>query len=125
MKGRPPGKSGGPARGGKPGGTTKPGGRSGAPGRARGGAKAASARKKDGDKPFKPATRPAAKPRTKAPVAKAAAPAPAVVAKPNPAKGVSLDVRQYRVQADDDGIRLDRWFQRHLPDVGFNIVSRW
>jgi 23S rRNA pseudouridine955/2504/2580 synthase len=38
---------------------------------------------------------------------------------------VSLDVRQFRVAADDDGIRLDRWFQRHLPDVGFNIVSRW
>ncbi len=26
---------------------------------------------------------------------------------------------------DDDGIRLDRWFQRHLPDSSFNIVSRW
>ena len=128
MKGRPPGKSGGPARGGKPGGSSaKPGGRSGAPGRARGGAKAASARKQDGDRPFKPGIKSGAKPRTKAPVAKAAAPAPApaVAAKPNPAKGVSLDVRQYRVQADDDGIRLDRWFQRHLPDVGFNIVSRW
>ncbi|RVT43885.1 RluA family pseudouridine synthase [Sphingobium algorifonticola] len=43
---------------------------------------------------------------------------------PKPA-GVTLDVRQFRVAADDDGIRLDRWFQRHLPDVGFNIVSRW
>ena len=35
------------------------------------------------------------------------------------------EVRTYTVAADDDGIRLDRWFQRHLPDVGFNIVSRW
>ncbi len=26
---------------------------------------------------------------------------------------------------DDDGIRLDRWFQRHVPDVSFNVVSRW
>ncbi|MBC7522515.1 MAG: RNA pseudouridine synthase, partial [Sandarakinorhabdus sp.] len=26
---------------------------------------------------------------------------------------------------DDDGIRLDRWFQRHVPDTSFNIVSRW
>ncbi|MBK5265010.1 MAG: RluA family pseudouridine synthase [Alphaproteobacteria bacterium] len=35
------------------------------------------------------------------------------------------DVRQFRVQADDDGIRLDRWFKRHLPDIAFNLVSRW
>lgn len=34
-------------------------------------------------------------------------------------------MRQFRVGADDDGIRLDRWFQRHLPDVTFNLVSRW
>ncbi|MFZ4688222.1 MAG: RluA family pseudouridine synthase [Polymorphobacter sp.] len=26
---------------------------------------------------------------------------------------------------DDDGIRLDRWFQRHVPETSFNIVSRW
>ena len=37
----------------------------------------------------------------------------------------SSDVRQYIVQADDDGIRLDRWFKRHLPDTSFNTVSRW
>ena len=125
MKGRPPGKSGGPARGGKPGGSSaKPGGRSGAPGRARGGAKAASARKQDGDRPFKPGAKSVGKPRTKAPVAKAAAPAPAVAAKPNPAKGVSLDVRQYRVQADDDGIRLDRWFKTHFPGLGFGHLQK-
>lgn len=35
------------------------------------------------------------------------------------------EVRQFSVGADDDGIRLDRWFQRHLPDANFNIVSRW
>lgn len=34
-------------------------------------------------------------------------------------------VRQFTVGADDDGIRLDRWFKRHLPDTSFNIVSRW
>ena len=107
MKGRPPGKSSGPSRGGKPGG--------GAPGRARGGAKAARARKPD-------AAKSPAKPAAKAAPAKAAATAPAKAAAP---KGVSLDVRQFRVGADDDGIRLDRWFQRHLPDIGFNSVSRW
>ena len=35
------------------------------------------------------------------------------------------DARTYTVQEDDDGIRLDRWFKRHMPDVSFNIVSRW
>ena len=35
------------------------------------------------------------------------------------------DVRQFTVAADDDGIRLDRWFKRHLPEASFNIVSRW
>ncbi|MDB5721248.1 MAG: RluA family pseudouridine synthase [Alphaproteobacteria bacterium] len=34
-------------------------------------------------------------------------------------------VRQFVVGADDDGIRLDRWFKRHLPDANFNLVSRW
>lgn len=34
-------------------------------------------------------------------------------------------IRQFVVQPDDDGIRLDRWFKRHLPDASFNIVSRW
>ena len=29
------------------------------------------------------------------------------------------------IAEDDDGIRLDRWFQRHTKDVSFNIVSRW
>ena len=34
-------------------------------------------------------------------------------------------IRTFTVEADDDGIRLDRWFKRHLPDASFNIVSRW
>lgn len=33
--------------------------------------------------------------------------------------------RSFTVSPDDDGIRLDRWFKRHLPDASFNIVSRW
>ena len=33
--------------------------------------------------------------------------------------------RTFTVGDDDDGIRLDRWFKRHMPDVSFNIVSRW
>ncbi len=34
-------------------------------------------------------------------------------------------IREFVVAADDDGIRLDRWFKRHLPDASFNEVSRW
>ncbi|MFA7439770.1 MAG: RluA family pseudouridine synthase [Sphingomonadaceae bacterium] len=33
--------------------------------------------------------------------------------------------REFRIAEDDDGIRLDRWFRRHLPGVTFNQVSRW
>ena len=33
--------------------------------------------------------------------------------------------RTFTVAEDDDGIRLDRWFKRHLPETSFNIVSRW
>lgn len=35
------------------------------------------------------------------------------------------DVRTFTVTDDDDGIRLDRWCKRHLPEVSFNTVSRW
>ena len=35
------------------------------------------------------------------------------------------DLRTFTVSDEDDGIRLDRWFKRHLPDVTFNMVSRW
>ncbi|MCK9542697.1 MAG: RluA family pseudouridine synthase [Novosphingobium sp.] len=38
---------------------------------------------------------------------------------------MSEDVRQFTVGPDDEGIRLDRWFKRHLPQVGFAMVSRW
>lgn len=38
---------------------------------------------------------------------------------------MSDSVRQFTIDADDDGIRLDRWFKRHLPQVGFGTVSRW
>jgi len=34
-------------------------------------------------------------------------------------------VRQFTVDAEDDGIRLDRWFKRHMPEASFAIVSRW
>jgi 23S rRNA pseudouridine955/2504/2580 synthase len=38
---------------------------------------------------------------------------------------MSAEVRQFEVAPDDDGIRLDRWFKRNLPDASFNLVSRW
>jgi 23S rRNA pseudouridine955/2504/2580 synthase len=38
---------------------------------------------------------------------------------------MSSDIRQFTIASDDDGIRLDRWFKRHLPDTSFNLVSRW
>jgi 23S rRNA pseudouridine955/2504/2580 synthase len=34
-------------------------------------------------------------------------------------------VRQFTVESDDDGARLDRWFKRHLPQIGFATISRW
>lgn len=34
-------------------------------------------------------------------------------------------VRTFAVDAEDDGIRLDRWFRRNLPEVSFGQVSRW
>ncbi|PKP93108.1 MAG: RNA pseudouridine synthase [Alphaproteobacteria bacterium HGW-Alphaproteobacteria-16] len=48
-----------------------------------------------------------------------------VVDKSSGAKSDATNVRQFTVGLDDDGIRLDRWFKRHLPDASFNIVSRW
>jgi 23S rRNA pseudouridine955/2504/2580 synthase len=35
------------------------------------------------------------------------------------------EARSFTVADDDDGIRLDRWFRRHMPDASFNLVSRW
>ncbi|WP_068074980.1 RluA family pseudouridine synthase [Novosphingobium lentum] len=48
-------------------------------------------------------------------------------AAPRVAKGKSAsdDVRQFTVKADDHDIRLDRWFKRNLPQIGFAMVSRW
>ncbi|WP_338447454.1 RluA family pseudouridine synthase [Pelagerythrobacter marensis] len=43
-----------------------------------------------------------------------------VPAGPDPHK-----VRQFAVEPDDDGIRLDRWFKRHLPQIGFATISKW
>ncbi len=43
-------------------------------------------------------------------------------------KGMSKGIpgiREFIVNAEDDGIRLDRWFKRNLPDASFNEVSRW
>nr|WP_137676360.1 RluA family pseudouridine synthase [Parerythrobacter lutipelagi] len=37
----------------------------------------------------------------------------------------SNEVRQFTVSEDDDGIRLDRWFKRNLPKIGFATISRW
>jgi 23S rRNA pseudouridine955/2504/2580 synthase len=34
-------------------------------------------------------------------------------------------IRHFTIAPDDDGIRLDRWFKRHLPDASFNLVARW
>ena len=35
------------------------------------------------------------------------------------------DARNFTIADDDHGIRLDRWFKRHMPDASFHIVSRW
>jgi 23S rRNA pseudouridine955/2504/2580 synthase len=34
-------------------------------------------------------------------------------------------VRQFTIADDDDGVRLDRWFKRNLPQIGFATISRW
>lgn len=34
-------------------------------------------------------------------------------------------VRQFTVGPDDDDVRLDRWFRRNLPEIGFATISRW
>ena len=38
---------------------------------------------------------------------------------------VTDQVRTFTVTEEDDGIRLDRWFKRNLPDISFGLVSRW
>ncbi len=37
----------------------------------------------------------------------------------------SDQVRQFTVRADDNDIRVDRWFKRNLAQIGFATVSRW
>ncbi len=34
-------------------------------------------------------------------------------------------VRQFTVGPDDEDVRLDRWFKRNLPRIGFATISRW
>ena len=43
----------------------------------------------------------------------------------DPLSADDAKVRQFTVGADDDGARLDRWFKRHLPQIGFATISRW
>ena len=43
-----------------------------------------------------------------------------------PGGGMSADqVRTFTVTDEDDGIRLDRWFRRNLPEASFGTVARW
>lgn len=62
----------------------------------------------------------ASRPSGGAAAAKTAAPRPAAVK-----AAVATPAATMVVSADDDGIRLDRWFKRHRPDVSFAVVSRW
>lgn len=39
--------------------------------------------------------------------------------------GASTEVRQFTIGEDDDGVRVDRWFKRNLPQIGFATISRW
>ena len=43
----------------------------------------------------------------------------------SPPNKTDADVRTFRVDMDDDGIRLDRWFKRHQPDTSFTTVAKW
>ena len=35
------------------------------------------------------------------------------------------EIRTFSVATADDGIRLDRWLKRHLPDTSFTTVAKW
>ena len=66
------------------------------------------------------------KPRAARPSAGKAPAAPVAPAKVHASKGGAADiVRQFTVGSDDEGARLDRWFKRHLPEIGFATISRW
>ncbi|WOE74461.1 RluA family pseudouridine synthase [Alterisphingorhabdus coralli] len=34
-------------------------------------------------------------------------------------------VREFRIAKDDDDIRVDRWFARHMGHIGFGTISKW
>ncbi|MBO6783724.1 MAG: RluA family pseudouridine synthase [Alphaproteobacteria bacterium] len=34
-------------------------------------------------------------------------------------------VRHVEVAPDDDGVRVDRWFKRHFPDVPYGQLAKW
>lgn len=34
-------------------------------------------------------------------------------------------LREYRIGRDDNDIRVDRWFARHLGHIGFGMISKW
>ena len=77
------------------------------------------------DRAKKAASAPSTGPAAKAPPAKTPAKTPVKTpakTKVTPPATAALTVT---VRADDDGIRLDRWFKRHMPDVSFATVSRW
>lgn len=42
-----------------------------------------------------------------------------------PSDKMNAKVRQFTIAEDDDGIRMDRWFKRNLPAIGFATISRW
>ncbi len=44
---------------------------------------------------------------------------------PKSGVGSHGDVRQFTVSAEDDGIRLDRWFKRHLETTSYTMVAKW
>ncbi|OYX37491.1 RluA family pseudouridine synthase [Sphingomonas sp. 32-62-10] len=44
---------------------------------------------------------------------------------PKTGVGSHGDVRQFTVSAEDDGIRLDRWFKRHLEATSYTTVAKW
>ena len=38
---------------------------------------------------------------------------------------MSDNVTTHIVDAEDDGIRLDRWFKRHQPETSFGTIAKW
>ncbi|MGB1540221.1 MAG: hypothetical protein ACPG80_04615, partial [Rickettsiales bacterium] len=35
-----------------------------------------------------------------------------------------MNIAERKIGADDDGIRLDRWFKRHLAHVPFGVLQK-